>query len=133
MVGDGVVGGAAQVRVGDEAGAEAVGAVAACFDAGAVNGVAYQRVHRFGMESAVQGVVAFGDGSEDGSGGDVGGVEPGAQGGDGATHWIDAVGDDDQFWLCTSLIRLGPADGGDQAAGVLVEVVDVEGGEFAAA
>ena len=55
LVGDGAVGGAAEVGVGDEAGAQAMRAVAGRVGAGSLDGVAYQRVHRFRVQPAPEG------------------------------------------------------------------------------
>src|SRR6476620_3868092 len=104
LVGDGAVAGAAEVGVGDEAGAQAVRAVRGGVQAGPGDGLLDQVVDRFGVQRPGQGPVALADRPEHRAILNAGGGQPGGEGGDRAAGGVVGPGEDDEFGLLAGLV-----------------------------
>lgn len=108
LVGDGAVGGSAEVGVGDESGAQAVGAVGVgvvevCCGDGALD----EGVDRSGVQAAVEDSVAFGHGPEYESGVDGSCGRPHLQGGDGGAGRVGVPARQrDEFAVVAGLVCL---------------------------
>ena len=135
LVGDGAVGGAAEVGVGDEPGAEAVGGVAgvgsmparatACLDEG---------VDDSGVSRRARARLLLLTGRNSGPSVMPARLEPVLEGGDGAAVGVAGAGEDDELGVvAASGWSWTGAGSSTRPLGWSARSVDVEGGEFAAA
>lgn len=124
LVGDGAVGGAAQVGVRDEPGPETVGGVVGGVQAGAGDGGLDEGVDRAGVEGSCAGAVVLADAAKDGAVDDARKGQPLLQGGDGAAVAVGGPGEDDKFGSLAGLVGLGPKQGQDKPVDVVVDIVD---------